>query len=126
MVDKPNSTIQQLSEIVIGPDFPTGGIILDGKEEIIKVYTEKRSFRLRAKHHFEDLKHGNWQLVIDEIPYQVQKGKLIEKIADLISEKTIFRANVRDESTEEIRLVIEPRSRKRAKRKFIILPLSIY
>ncbi len=113
LVDKPNSTIQQLSEIVIGPDFPTGGIILDGKEEIIKVYTEGRgSFRLRAKHHFEDLKHGNWQLVIDEIPYQVQKGKLIEKIADLIPGKKLpFVQNVRDESTEEIRLVIEPRSR---------------
>ena len=113
MVDKPNSTIQQLSEIVIGPDFPTGGIILDSKEDVIKTYTEgKGSFRLRAKHHFEDLKHGNWQLVIDEIPYQVQKGKLIEKIADLISGKKLFLVqNVRDESAEEVRIVIEPRSR---------------
>ena len=86
LVDKPNSTIQQLSEIVRGPDFPTGGIILDNKEDIIKVYTDgKGSFRIRAKHHIEDLKHGNWQLVIDEIPYQVQKGRLIEKIGDLIS-----------------------------------------
>ena len=113
LVNKPNSTIQQLSEIVIGPDFPTGGIILDSKEDIIKVYTEgKGSFRLRAKHHIEDLKHGNWQLVIDEIPYQVQKGKLIEKIADLISGKKLSSVqNVRDESAEEIRIVIEPRSR---------------
>ncbi len=113
MIDKPNSTIQQLSEIVIGPDFPTGGIILDNKEDVIKVYTEgKGSFRLRAKHHFEDLKHGNWQLVIDEIPYQVQKGKLIEKIADLISGKKLsFLQNVRDESAEEVRIVLEPRSR---------------
>jgi topoisomerase-4 subunit A len=113
LVDNPNSTIQQLSEIVIGPDFPTGGIILDNKEDIIKVYTDgKGSFRLRAKHHVEDLKHGNWQLVIDEIPYQVQKGKLIEKIADLISGKKLsFVQNVRDESAEEIRIVIEPRSR---------------
>ncbi len=113
MVDKPNSTIPQLSEIVIGPDFPTGGIILDSREDVIKVYTEgKGSFRLRAKHHFEDLKHGNWQLVIDEIPYQVQKGKLIEKIADLISGKKLFLVqNVRDESAEEVRIVIEPRSR---------------
>ena len=113
MVDKPNSTIQQLSEIVIGPDFPTGGIILDSREDVIKVYTEgKGSFRLRAKHHFEDQKHGNWQLVIDEIPYQVQKGKLIEKIADLISGKKLFLVqNVRDESAEEVRIVIEPRSR---------------
>ncbi len=113
LVDKPNSTIQQLSEIVIGPDFPTGGIILDNKEDIIKVYTDgKGSFRLRAKHHIEDLKHGNWQLVIDEIPYQVQKGRLLEKIADLISGKKLsFIQNVRDESAEEIRIVIEPRSR---------------
>jgi len=113
LVDKPNSTIQQLSEIVKGPDFPTGGIILDNKEDIIKVYTDgKGSFRLRAKHHIEDLKHGNWQLVIDEIPYQVQKGRLIEKIADLISRKKLSLVqNVRDESAEEIRIVIEPRSR---------------
>ena len=113
LVDKPNSTIQQLSEIVIAPDFPTGGIILDSKEDVIKVYTEgKGSFRLRAKHHIENLKHGNWQLVIDEIPYQVQKGKLIEKIADLISVKKLSSVqNVRDESAEEIRIVIEPRSR---------------
>ena len=113
LVDKPNSTIQQLSEIVIGPDFPTGGVILDSKEDVIKVYTEgKGSFRLRAQHHFEDLKHGNWQLVIDKIPYQVQKGKLIEKIADFISVKKLSLVqNVRDESAEEIRIVIEPRSR---------------
>ena len=113
LVDKPNSTIQQLSEIVKGPDFPTGGIILDNKEDIIKVYTDgKGSFRLRAKHHIENLKHGNWQLVIDEIPYQVQKGRLIEKIADLISGKKLSLVqNVRDESAEEIRIVIEPRSR---------------
>ncbi len=113
LVDKPNSTIQQLSDIVEGPDFPTGGIILDNREDIIKVYTDgKGSFRLRAKHHIEDLKHGNWQLVIDEIPYQVQKGRLIEKIADLISGKKLSLVqNVRDESAEEIRIVIEPRSR---------------
>ena len=113
LVDKPNSTIQQLTEIIIGPDFPTGGTILDSKEEVIKVYTDgKGSFRLRCKHHFEDLKRGNWQLVIDEIPYQVQKGKLIEKIADLISVKKLsFVQNVRDESAEEVRIVIEPRSR---------------
>ena len=113
LVDKPNSTIQQLSEIVKGPDFPTGGIILDNKEDIIKVYTDgKGSFRIRAKHHIEDLKHGNWQLVIDEIPYQVQKGRLIEKIADLISGKKLSLVqNVRDESAEEIRIIIEPRSR---------------
>ncbi len=113
LVDKPNSSIEQLSEIVVGPDFPTGGIILDSKEDVIKVYTEgKGSFRLRSKHHYEDLKHGNWQLVIDEIPYQVQKGKLIEKIADLISGKKLSLVqNVRDESAEEIRIVIEPKSR---------------
>ncbi len=113
LVEKPNSTIQQLSEIVKGPDFPTGGIILDNKDDIIKVYTDgKGSFRIRAKHHIEDLKHGNWQLVIDEIPYQVQKGRLIEKIADLISGKKLSLVqNVRDESAEEIRIIIEPRSR---------------
>ena len=121
LVDKPNSTIQQILEIVIGPDFPTGGTILDRKEDVIRVYTEGRgSFRLRANHHFEDLKHGNWQLVIDEIPYQVQKGKLIEKIADLISLKKLsFVQNVRDESTEEIRLVIEPKSRNVQRENFL-------
>ena len=121
LVEKPNSTIQQLLEIIIGPDFPTGGIILDSKEDLVKVYTEGRgSFRLRAKHHFEDLKHGNWQLVIDEIPYQVQKGKLIEKIADLISGKKLSLVqNVRDESAEEIRVVIEPRSRNVPRENFL-------
>ena len=121
LVDKPNSTVEQLSEIVIGPDFPTGGIILDNKEDVIKVYTEGRgSFRLRAKHHFENLKHGNWQLVIDEIPYQVQKGKLIEKIAELISGKKLsFLQNIRDESAEEIRVVLEPRSRNVNKENFL-------
>ncbi len=125
LVDQPDSTIQQLSEIVIGPDFPTGGIILDSKEEVIKVYTEgKGSFRLRAKHHIEVLKHGNWQLVIDEIPYQVQKGKLIEKIADLISRRKLSLVqNVRDESAEEIRLVIEPKSRNVIKENLL---LSLY
>ena len=82
----------------------------DSKEDVIKVYTEgKGSFRLRAKHHFEDLKHGNWQLVIDEIPYQVQKGKLIEKIADLVRSKKIEGiADIRDESDKDgMRIVIE-------------------
>ncbi len=113
LVDKPNSTIQQLTEIVIAPDFPTGGIILDNEEEIVKIYKDgKGAFRLRCKHHFENLKHGNWQLIIDEIPYQVQKGKLIEKIADMISAKKLSLVqNVRDESAEDIRIVIEPRSR---------------
>ena len=127
LVDKPNSTIQQLSEIVIGPDFPTGGIILDNKEDIIKVYTDgKGSFRLRAKHHIENLKHGNWQLVIDEIPYQIQKGRLIEKIADLISGKKLsFVQNVRDESAEEIRIVIEPKSRNVEKENLLTLLYQI-
>ena len=113
LIDKPSCSIEQLSEIVIGPDFPTGGIILDSKEDVVNVYTEgKGSFRLRGKHHFENLKHGNWQLVIDEIPYQVQKGKLIEKIADMISTKKLLNVqNVRDESAEEIRIIIEPKSR---------------
>ncbi|MBT5823043.1 MAG: DNA topoisomerase IV subunit A, partial [Rhodobacteraceae bacterium] len=98
---------------VPGPDFPTGGTIVEPRENIAQAYrTGRGSFRLRSKWEVEDLGRGLWQIVITEIPYQVQKSKLIEKIAELIQMKKIpILGDVRDESAEDIRLVLEPRSK---------------
>jgi len=113
LIDRPDCTVEDLLEIILGPDFPTGGLILDDKEKIREIYKSgKGSLRLRCRSKFENLSHGNWQLVIYEIPFQVQKGKLVEKIADLISNKKLINIeNVRDESSDEIRIVLEPRTR---------------
>ncbi len=102
-----------LSEIVQGPDFPTGGTLVDPQETIAEAYrTGRGAFRLRSVWTTEDLGRGQWQIVVTEIPYQVQKSKLIEKIAELINAKKIpILADIRDESAEDIRLVLEPRSR---------------
>ena len=96
-----------------GPDFPTGGTIVEPKENIAQAYrTGRGSFRLRAKHEIEDLGRGQWQVVVTEIPYQVQKSKLIEKIAELIQTKKVpILADVRDESAEDIRIILEPKSK---------------
>src|SRR3546814_11799806 len=100
-------------DFVAGPDFPTGGVIVDGPEAIAHAYeTGKGAFRVRAKWETEDQGRGTWTAVISEIPFQVQKGKLIEQIAALIAEKKLpILADVRDESDEAIRIVLEPRSR---------------
>jgi len=113
LIKHPNATIEKLVEFVPGPDFPTGGVIVEPKESIIEAYrTGRGGFRLRAKWHKEDVGRGGYQIVITEIPYQVAKAKLYEKIAELITEKRVpLIADARDESAEEIRLVIEPRSR---------------
>lgn len=102
-----------LVKIVKGPDFPTGGILVEPEENILKAYTEGRgSFRLRARWHKEDLKQGQYEIVVTEIPYQVQKSKLVEKIADLITDRKIpMLEDVRDESAEDIRLVLVPKNR---------------
>lgn len=101
-----------LAKIIKGPDFPTGGTLIEPKANIINAYeTGKGAFRVRAKWEREDLGRGTYQLVITEIPYQVQKSKLIEKIADLINLKKIpLLDDVRDESAEDIRVVLVPRS----------------
>jgi topoisomerase-4 subunit A len=102
-----------LIEIVEGPDFPTGGVIVEPKENIAEAYrTGKGGFRLRCKYDVEDLGRGQWQIVVTEIPYQVQKSKLIEKLAEIIQTKKVpILADVRDESADDIRIILEPKSK---------------
>ncbi len=108
-----SATCADMMQFIKGPDFPTGGIIVDSQEGINHAYaTGKGSFRVRAKWEKESFSHGLYQIVITEIPYQVQKSKLIERIADLFKEKKIpLVSNIRDESAENIRIVIEPKGR---------------
>ncbi|MGB1068749.1 MAG: DNA topoisomerase IV subunit A, partial [Henriciella sp.] len=113
LIERPSASTEELMEIVPGPDFPTGGVIVEPKASILNAYeTGRGSFRMRARHHVEDLGRGQWQIIVTEIPYQVQKSRLIEKLAELIeTKKAPLLADIRDESAEDIRLVIEPKSR---------------
>ena len=96
-----------------GPDFPTGGVLVEDKAAILAAYeTGRGGFRVRAKWAVEKGKHGTWQIVVTEIPYQVQKAKLVEQIAQLMEERKLpLLGDVRDESTETVRLVLEPKTR---------------
>lgn len=113
LIKHPNATIEKLVELVPGPDFPTGGVIVEPRAQILEAYkTGRGGFRVRARWGKEETGRGGYQVVVTEIPYGVQKAKLIEKIADLMSEKKLpLLGDVRDESAEEIRLVLEPKSR---------------
>lgn len=113
LIKHPNASIAKLVEFIPGPDFPTGGILVESRGSIEESYaTGRGSFRMRAKIVTEELERGAWQLVVTEIPYQVQKAKLVERIADLVNERKLpILADVRDESAEDIRIVLEPRSR---------------
>ncbi|HYD15088.1 MAG TPA: DNA topoisomerase IV subunit A [Hyphomicrobium sp.] len=113
LIKHPNATIEKIVEMVPGPDFPTGGVLVEPREQILEAYrTGRGGFRLRAKWEKEDTGRGGYQIVVTEIPYQVQKAKLIEKIAELLTEKKLpLLGDVRDESAEEVRLVLEPKSR---------------
>jgi topoisomerase-4 subunit A len=113
LIKAPNARDETLLDFVPGPDFPTGGIIVEPRENIAEAYrTGRGSIRVRARWETEDLGRGQWQIVVTEIPYQVQKSKLIEKIAELIQLKKIpILADVRDESAEDIRVVLEPRAK---------------
>ncbi|RMF08160.1 MAG: DNA topoisomerase IV subunit A [Alphaproteobacteria bacterium] len=113
LIKHPNARPETLVEHVPGPDFPTGGVIVESRDSIIEAYrTGRGGFRLRARWHREELGRGAYQIVVTEIPYQVQKARLIEKIADLmVAKKLPLLGDVRDESAEEIRLVLEPKSR---------------
>jgi len=113
LIKAPNAAIETLLTHMHGPDFPTGGILVEPRDSILASYSSGRgSFRLRARWAVEDLGRGTWHIVVTEIPYQVQKSKLIEKIAELINAKKIpILGDVRDESAEDIRLVLEPKSR---------------
>ncbi|UWQ17364.1 DNA topoisomerase IV subunit A [Jannaschia sp. M317] len=113
LIKAPGARDETLLDHIPGPDFPTGGIIVEPRESILETYrTGRGAFRLRARHEIEDLGKGQWQIIVTEIPYQVQKGKLIEKLAELVLAKKIpILGDVRDESADDIRIVLEPKSR---------------
>ncbi len=113
LIKTPNATPEKLTQFVLGPDFPTGGIVIDSRESIIEAYqTGRGGFRVRARWSVEELGRGGWQIVVTEIPYMVQKSKLIAQVADLLNEKKLpFLGDIRDESAEDVRVVIEPKSR---------------
>lgn len=113
LIKFPNAREEKLTEYIPGPDFPTGGIIVEQKASILEAYkTGRGGFRVRARWEKEDLGRGGYVIVVTEIPYQVQKARLIEKIADLMQARKLpLLADIRDESAEEIRLVFEPKSR---------------
>ena len=113
LIKFPNATVDKLVDYVPGPDLPTGGVIVEPREQIVAAYkTGRGSFRVRARWTREDTGRGTYQVVVTEIPYQVQKARLVERIAELLLAKKLpLLADVRDESTEEVRLVLEPKSR---------------
>lgn len=113
MLTKPEASDAEIVALVPGPDFPTGGVLVEPRESILETYRAGRgAFRLRARWAVEDLGRGQWQIVVTEIPYQVQKSRLIERLAELIQTKKIpLLADVRDESAADVRIVLEPRAR---------------
>src|ERR1700736_1042865 len=113
LIAHPKAQSEQLLAFAPGPDFPTGGIIIDERASIAETYrTGRGSFRVRARWAKEETGRGGWVAVVTEIPYGVQKSRLIEQLATLLSErKALLLADVRDESTEDVRIVLEPRTR---------------
>jgi topoisomerase IV subunit A len=113
LIKFPNASVEKLTQFVLGPDFPTGGIIIDDRASIVEAYkTGRGGFRVRSHWSVEELERGAWQIVITDIPYLVQKSRLIEKAAELLTAKKLpLLADIRDESAEDIRIVLEPKSR---------------
>ena len=113
LIKTPDARDETLLNYIPGPDFPTGGVIVEPQENIAEAYrTGKGGFRLRCRYEVEDIGRGQWQVVVTEIPYQVQKSKLIEKLAEVIQTKKVpILADVRDESADDIRIVLEPKSK---------------
>jgi len=113
LIKFPKATINKLISFMPGPDFPTGGVLAESSDSIISSYqTGRGSFRLRARWVKEKLQRGQWQIVVTEIPYHIQKSRLIEKVAELMQDKKLpMLEDIRDESAADIRLVLEPRSR---------------
>ena len=113
LIANPQATTENLLRHMPGPDFPTGGVLVEDKAAILAAYeTGRGGFRVRARWSVEKGRHGTWQIVVTEIPYQVQKARLIEQIAQLLEERKLpLLADVRDESTETVRLVLEPKTR---------------
>ena len=109
----PNARVDKLVDFIKGPDFPTGGTVVETRETIVEAYkTGRGSFRIRAKWEKEPLKGGGYQVIVTEIPYQVAKSKLIERIAELLNEKKLpFLEDINDESTTDVRIVLTPKSR---------------
>ncbi|MDP4924476.1 MAG: DNA topoisomerase IV subunit A, partial [Alphaproteobacteria bacterium] len=114
LIKHPNASIETLLNYVKGPDFPTGGLLIEPADSIKDAYSTGRGgFRLRAKWEVETEKGGAWQIVVTEIPYQVQKSRLIERLAEMLQAKRLpVLADIRDESAEDIRIVLEPKSRR--------------
>ncbi len=113
LIGTPKATINKLVELIPGPDFPTGGVLVEPRENIVEAYrTGRGSFRLRARWEVEKFKGGGYQVVVTEMPFQVQKSRLVEKIAELmLARKLAMLGDVQDESTDVVRLVLEPKSR---------------
>ncbi|WP_426957663.1 DNA topoisomerase IV subunit A [Muricoccus radiodurans] len=113
LIRNPEATTAELLAHMPGPDFPTGGVMVEPADSILQAYeTGRGGFRLRAKWEVEKLKNGTWQVVVTEIPYQVQKSRLIEGMAELLEQKKLpLLGDVRDESTDKVRLVLEPKTR---------------
>ncbi len=114
LIKHPNASIDALMQFVRGPDFPTGGVLVEPEESIGEAYgTGRGGFRVRARWAVEKEKGGGWQIAVTEIPYQVQKSRLIERMADMLQAKKLpFLADIRDESAEDLRIVLEPKSRR--------------
>ncbi len=114
LIKHPNASVDTLLQYVKGPDFPTGGILVEPATSIREAYdTGRGGFRVRARWSVEKEKGGAWQIVVSEIPYQVQKSRLIERMADMLQAKKLsFLADIRDESAEDLRIVLEPKSRR--------------
>ncbi|CAO3424106.1 DNA topoisomerase IV subunit A [Azospirillum endophyticum] len=108
-----DASIETLVGFMPGPDFPTGGVLVESRQNVIEAYrTGRGAFRLRARWEVEKLGQGTWQIVVTEVPYQVQKARLVEKIAELLlAKKLILLDDVRDESAEDVRLVLVPKNR---------------
>jgi topoisomerase-4 subunit A len=113
LIKTPNATIAKLIDFMPGPDFPTGGVLCESRDTMVEAYrTGRGSFRVRAKYEVEKIKGGGYQIVITGVPYQVQKAKLVERIAELMhNRKLTLLDDVHDESTDEVRLVLVPKSR---------------
>jgi len=112
LIKTPNARIETLVDLVKGPDFPTGGLLVEPRESIVQSYrTGRGAFRLRGRWEKEELPRGQYRIIVTEIPYQVQKGKLIERIAEIINAKKLpILEDVRDESADDVRIVLEPRT----------------
>ncbi|TVP74389.1 MAG: DNA topoisomerase IV subunit A, partial [Rhodobacteraceae bacterium] len=113
LIAMPDLPDEDLLKLIPGPDFPTGGVIVEPRDSILAAYQSGRgAFRLRARWQIEDLGRGQWQIVVTEIPFQVPKSRLIEKLAEVIQTRKVpILGDVRDESADDVRIVLEPKSR---------------